>query len=1377
MKQNIDFDLSVLKESWLDDLKKELLENTKEYVVKKWDTVISIANEHWISDYRYLVSLNKLAWINMKFSWVRNNVINIRIWDVLRVPKDYQKLYETMDKMRTLIGVLTRNNKLDQHSYSNKIELSDLQIDVLWETYPWEVKSIWLWNSLNAIASVEEDYWSDIRSSRIIDVNRQSHADCASLLKWFIKYSMNLKDLTKEEIDFLNKKDMHAWILPTELMKIWYAQTHNLMDSFDQPSIWGIFPFKEDKYKEYTDKVGELWDYVSKQWIEWSFVPMYFAYSRYKWVVRSYNQNRKEDKHFNTHQVMLAKRDWKKKFYASEFWEIKGWKLVPFGADARTLDTDIKILKTRLDQEKSKIPQALIRQKKDQIKNKLDLKNNEYLTKRKKTLLLLMKRMTNDKSNDYDLNNLFSNEKFVEFSKLFLEWDFETIKKSQYYKWLVSSKNILNKEIDDRIRKDIAYVRSMFKMELSIQSDIDSLNSKLNDDTIKEINLDKYISRSSEIVQLVDDYNKSINSIIKLEEELAHKIESSKNPPQINIINYLIWFVQQRQDLVWYTKTFRDKIEQWIWLYSNLINISINGKTVNVWEEFNKYKSWEKSLLNISSTDNIEISWPLMLDWVHYYNSTDLDEVKNMNSRCRFFFELVVTQNLFPSEMLEPSKGVSFFKDDLWEDEFDGISNHLRIKAMYDIRRWESLESVLYRNIPIFEQTEFKWLSPDSQEYKDKIDHYYSLQIDALKMKWYLKSENILNKGAFNINRPLPYFDPTTIKTLHSRYISQRIKKHAEKSKDNIELSSFIEVSTYPWDTNIKFFNRIAGLVKQHIDVKPEFTNLKLVDNMSYFQRIEFISRLLDKSVKDDNFGNIQDFINWNISPFKTVVIKLQDIDTILQEIKKISYYDWAIDKKIRIIDNDIIDFITPFEQNRSMLRRILFVESYTPDNVKNEGWDNDSMFTRLELKRKLEKVENEEDFYGLLNKIPFLWKYLTVESVWDFQIRLYSLKRWWNEEWITKKQLIRALDFADKFFDSNDVDEWADIKKLQKDLDWVKLIRDILNQPTMSESDFDKIYMLLRHIIVLDDKSKPTSNYYGKIISASLINDKLNLHFDKLIWLTTAFWDDIGNIYWNPNKLKSIENLTMVTNNIWETKVKYAIFENYLLRVFWKFFDKQINTDSLLVTKGSIIDTDKWAEELKLFTDKVMEDAKNKFKRFVWADSTNDTSESDLTWFVDDSLWRAKSWFKWSISYDRKTFIDNLEKYYKQLAWFKFNDQDILILAKFRKFLDEIKSYSEYSNIDSILPRYQEFKKLKDDWEITEEQENEYKDFKNNKDILELRLEKKLSLAMFNFVKDSELKQIFESKDINTSIIPELPEFNSSPFHKSVFNYVNKLE
>jgi hypothetical protein len=35
-----------------------------------------------------------------------------------------------------------------------------------------------------------------------------------------MRYALNPKDLTKEEKDFLKKQKIHAWILPTELMKI-----------------------------------------------------------------------------------------------------------------------------------------------------------------------------------------------------------------------------------------------------------------------------------------------------------------------------------------------------------------------------------------------------------------------------------------------------------------------------------------------------------------------------------------------------------------------------------------------------------------------------------------------------------------------------------------------------------------------------------------------------------------------------------------------------------------------------------------------------------------------------------------------------------------------------------------------------------------------------------------------------------------------------------------------------------------------------------------------------------------------------------------------------------------------------------------------------
>lgn len=52
-----------------------------------------------------------------------------------------------------------------------------------------------------------------------------------------------------------------------------------------------------------------------------------------------------------------------------------------------------------------------------------------------------------------------------------------------------------------------------------------------------------------------------------------------------------------------------------------------------------------------------------MVDGWHLANSDDKDERANMNARSRFFFELIGTGKLLPTELIEPNKESIFRRE------------------------------------------------------------------------------------------------------------------------------------------------------------------------------------------------------------------------------------------------------------------------------------------------------------------------------------------------------------------------------------------------------------------------------------------------------------------------------------------------------------------------------------------------------------------------------------------------------------------------------------------------------------------------------------------------------------------------------------------
>jgi len=86
-------------------------------------------------------------------------------------------------------------------------------------------------------------------------------------------------------------------------------------------------------------------------------------------------------------------------------------------------------------------------------------------------------------------------------------------------------------------------------------------------------------------------------------------------------------------------------------------------------------------------------------------------------------------------------------------------------------------------------------------------------------------------------------------------------------------------------------------------------------------------------------------------------------------------------------------------------------------------------------------------------------------------------------------------------------------------------------------------------------------------------MNDKLNLHFQKLNWILQASGENLDDIYNDRQKMQSYENIIILINNLWETNVVYWLAENYIIRILknlekvvWKEFDyPELETTAML--------------------------------------------------------------------------------------------------------------------------------------------------------------------------------------------------------------------
>jgi len=247
------------------------------------------------------------------------------------------------------------------------------------------------------------------------------------------------------------------------------------------------------------------------------------------------------------------------------------------------------------------------------------------------------------------------------------------------------------------------------------------------------------------------------------------------------------------------------------------------------------------------------------------------------------------------------------------------------------------------------------------------------------------------------------------------------------------------------------------------------------------------------------------------------------------------------VNLKLREVDEYSINLVLNIKQNKNIIENILYMESYIPEG---------SYWIRRLLKQFL---ENNSLFQQTFN--IFWIKFSTrISSYWDFQLRLSNLYKWLNEEGLDKNQLLKAFSYLeDKRL--YDYVLWLDNiskRKITQDLEIVDKINSLLLEyenidEETKEKYREKIISGLQKILILDDWNG--RNIVWKIIWVSLLNDKLNLHFQKLNWILQASGDNLANIYENKEAMESYEKLIILINNLWELNVVYWLAENYLIR------------------------------------------------------------------------------------------------------------------------------------------------------------------------------------------------------------------------------------
>lgn len=204
------------------------------------------------------------------------------------------------------------------------------------------------------------------------------------------------------------------------------------------------------------------------------------------------------------------------------------------------------------------------------------------------------------------------------------------------------------------------------------------------------------------------------------------------------------------------------------------------------------------------------------------------------------------------------------------------------------------------------------------------------------------------------------------------------------------------------------------------------------------------------------------------------------------------------------------------------MLTNILAVESYG---------DSGEMFSRKNLKKIGKKIG-----FG--------------SSLGDYQLRISSLfADLENEKMLgtSLENVFRTLADPEvrSFLDSFETSVQPQIKK---DLERIEAIKKIVTASKGAKLPRKALSEELSSVIRFDDGDE--SNVVGKIISASLLIDKLALHSEKLDYMLVSAGYNLTTVFDDPSSMRQYERTVVRINNLPENHMLLALAENFVLRL-----------------------------------------------------------------------------------------------------------------------------------------------------------------------------------------------------------------------------------
>ncbi len=616
----------------------------------------------------------------------------------------------------------------------------------------------------------------------------------------------------------------------------------------------------------------------------------------------------------------------------------------------------------------------------------------------------------------------------------------------------------------------------------------------------------------------------------------------------ISVEDYLVYMIQDLWSFRTALSPHSAKLARKnILRYADFIEFYINGEKVDILSEL------QNPQIKIRSDDMIQYGGSIVFDGLHITTSPDSDLRKNMNMRLLPFWAAFSLDLFYPTELLEPSKEIlDYWYTGLEQDKLEQVP----ILDTFFLKPWDDIQSVILDLIAehSFWIANFDELS-DSEKWVAK--HQYYLQSLAQQMYWYQTSWwKSWNAGATKINAPMYYFDTSNVYQIYRDYVQERKREYFQS----------LEVGCNAWKlVNLPFFEIVffpgdtTSSILSQLEIQLSLRNPELSKIIKDFDRVS-----KNKFLKDIFWDEIA---SGKIPSNKSVFLSYEDISLKLQLFTTVNALDFSLETETgeNSLDNTLIELTTSNPTIRYMLRYILASESYIypcgdcSDFYRDFLWllPESTIASRRGVKDMLQHIQkwNIDDVLNSL--LSSFWKrnIPKINSFWDFQFRLANLYR---DDYSPTSLGIQLEKITESILDPQG--EYSEVisslqekypEIISKDLNVLKKLHLLLWSYTGSQMQDNiitkEVIENIQALMRLNNGND--SNIIGKILSLQIMRQKLQGHFENIVWqVEMSGWSilDIDN-----SLAERLILMAVLANNKWENTQLAIMWENFIRRIF----------------------------------------------------------------------------------------------------------------------------------------------------------------------------------------------------------------------------------